>query len=67
MGRCAKQAKRFLAGKFPTETVKYQDLLCTEAEKGTAEVKGYGSDKNDEPNSKLRYNSLMWRQEECPV
>jgi hypothetical protein len=27
------------------ETVKYQDLLCTEAEKGTATVKGYGSDK----------------------
>jgi hypothetical protein len=27
------------------ETLKYQYLLCTEAEKGTAEVKGYGSDK----------------------
>jgi hypothetical protein len=27
------------------ETFKYQYLLCTEAEKGTAEVKGYGSDK----------------------
>lgn len=27
------------------ETIKYQDLLCTEAEKGTAEVKGYGSDR----------------------
>ena len=59
--------QKFLSGKVPTETVKYQDLLCTEAEKGTATVKGYGSDKNDEPNSKLRYNSLMWRQEERPV
>ena len=66
MGRCAKQAK-FLSGKVPTETVKYQYLLCTEAEKGTAAIKGYGSDKNDEPNSKLRYISLMWRQEEGPV
>ena len=28
-----------------TGTVKYQDLLCTEAEKGTAAIKGYGSDR----------------------
>ena len=67
MGRCAKQAESFPSRKVPTGTVKYQDLLCTEAEKGTAAIKGYGSDTNDEPNSKLRYNSLKWRQEERPV
>ena len=49
------------------ETLKYQDLLSTEAEKGTAAIKGYGSELNDEPNSKLRYKVTLWRQEECPV
>ena len=54
MGRCAEQAKSFSRAN-PTETAKYQDLLSTEAEKGTAAIKGYGSELNDEPNSKLRY------------
>ena len=44
MGRCAEQAESSRWA-IPTGTVKYQDLLCTEAEKGTAAIKGYGSDR----------------------
>jgi len=44
MGRCAEQAE-ISRWAIPTGTVKYQDLLCTEAEKGTAAIKGYGSDR----------------------
>ena len=66
MGRCAEQAESSRWA-IPTGTVKYQDLLCTEAEKGTAAIKGYGSELNDEPNSKLRYTSIIVETEELFV
>jgi hypothetical protein len=46
-----------------TGTVKYEDLLRTWADEGTAAIKGYGSDSDDEPSSKLWYREV-WRQEQ---
>ena len=45
-----------------TGTVKYEDLYGTWADEGTAAIKGYGSDSDDEPSSRLWYTEL-WRQE----
>lgn len=41
--------------KSRTGTYKYEYLVCTEADLGAAEIKGYGSDCDDDPISSLRY------------